>query len=271
MAAITTVIVLIPIIVLPVILKIKWKRYWLFFLIMLPGSALINLGLKDWIFLGLSNWQPDSNLVLYLLYWPLWVQIVGITEELIKIAPTAIRSIRKDMQASEFSAVQIGWSLGCGFGVGEIWYLAFLIAFSTDPALQTIPWYQFTGFLFERILVVFLHGGMTMLACYGYSKNKWYLPVLAVLGAIGIHTFIDYLVVLSYLNIAAYIVFVGIAIVNMLLIILSFISTQTNEKKRSLYGAITPSHPEEKVEEKLMKKAEEEIISLFPTAEEEEK
>ena len=57
---IVTVISLVPIIIVQFILKAHWKIYWLLLVLMLPGSAIINLGLKNWIFLGLNRWDPSS-------------------------------------------------------------------------------------------------------------------------------------------------------------------------------------------------------------------
>ena len=227
MATIATIIVLLIVIVVKFFLKVDWKRYFLPILVMLPGSLIINMGLKDWIFLGLSKWTPSSNLILFLLYFPIWVLIVGITEELFKITPLLIPKVRKEIKESEFTKVQFGWSLGIGFGVGEIWYLAFLIAF--EPVYEGIQWYLFTGFLLERTLVVFLHAGMTILTIYGITKGKIWLTI--ILGMI-FHGIIDYIAVASTYISMIYILFILIGVITIPVIFLVFQVAQSNDKKK---------------------------------------
>lgn len=255
-AAIATLISIIPIILIQFWLKFNWKYYIIPLLIMLPGSAIINLGLKDWIFLGLSQWSPNNNYVLFLVYFPIWVLIVGITEELFKIIPIAIPRFKEEMKSSELTKVQIGWSLGIGFGIGEIWYLAFLIAL--DPNFEGIRWFLFTGFLFERVLVVILHAGMTILTLYGFNKKKLWLTI--ILGIIS-HGIIDYIAVASlYLN-EIYILFIIISIISIPLIILAFIIAQSNDRKKKWKDTLQEDWQE--LEEK-QDNREIEVISLFP-------
>jgi uncharacterized membrane protein YhfC len=61
-------------------------------------------------------------------------------------------------------------ALGIGFGIGEIWYLAW--QFSMVPGFSGYPFYYFGGFIGERMIVVFLHGVMTAIAVVGFLKGK---------------------------------------------------------------------------------------------------
>lgn len=234
MAAITTVIALVIVIIVKFALKIDWKRYFIPILIMLPGSLIINMGLKDWIFLGLSKWIPSTNLILFLVYFPIWVLIVGITEELFKITPLLVPKVRKEIKESEFIKVQFSWSLGIGFGLGEIWYLAYLIAL--NPIYDGMQWYLFTGFLLERLLVVFLHAGMTILTIYGISKGKIWLTI--ILGVVA-HGIIDYITVVTTYIPTIYIVFIIIGVLTIPAIFLAFQIAQSNDKKKKWKESLT--------------------------------
>ena len=262
-AAIATAIVLVPIVIVQLLLKFDWKKYWFFVCIMLPGSAVINLGFKNWLFLGLNALipstldEPTLLLIQFLVFYPIWVLVVGISEELTKLAPALIPLFRKDMKTSELSTVQSGWSLGCGFGIGEIWYLAFLIAL--EPLYAPYKWFEYGGFIFERSLVVFLHAAMTILAVYGFHKMRLWLTILLAILA---HAFIDYLAVLSLLYPAVYYLFIVLMMIAILLVVLAFIAAKTNDEEREWQKSIPESSPLEQGEI-IADQEPQEIKSLF--------
>ena len=62
--------------------------------------------------------------------------------------------------------------LGCGFGMGEIVFLA--QRFALDPQTWTMPWYLSTGFIGERLMVCVIHGALVLLAADAlYSRQLW--------------------------------------------------------------------------------------------------
>lgn len=73
---------------------------------------------------------------------------------------------------------QLHWyafAAGLGFGTGEIWFLASLLA--QDPFISSLPWYYLSGFLMERVCVCFLHGSFLYGSIYYISRKK-YVPGL---------------------------------------------------------------------------------------------
>jgi hypothetical protein len=76
--------------------------------------------------------------------------------------------------------VSTGLALGLGFGLGEIGFVAWLL--NHNPQLAALPWYIFTGFLIERILVCFLHGAITATAVWLWCRGaRWGILVAMVL------------------------------------------------------------------------------------------
>jgi uncharacterized membrane protein YhfC len=84
-----------------------------------------------------------------------------------------------------------------GFGLGEAAYLAYGIA--ENPTYNQLPWYLFTGFATERLVVTFGHGLLTSLAVVGlsYGGRK---AVFGYLTAVGLHALINLGPILSALK-----------------------------------------------------------------------
>lgn len=82
----------------------------------------------------------------------------------------------------------VGFAVGVGFGLGEAGYLAYGIAQS--PTYNQLPWYMFTGFASERLIVTFAHTLMTSIAVLGlyYGKRNF---VLGFITAVGLHALIN--------------------------------------------------------------------------------
>jgi len=154
----------------------------------LPFSALINILVKAplggalvslaGIPLPLSPATPVWFLATILFLSPL-------TEEAIKLAPLAPSALRERFLPS---ALYAGMAAGIGFGIGEIWYLAWGI--STVPAYASYPFYYFTGFMEERFLVVFLHGAMTAIAACMLPRGAG-KAVQGYLVAVCLHAFVN--------------------------------------------------------------------------------
>jgi len=115
---------------------------------------------------------PDVFLFVKTFYAPL-------TEEPAKLwlllLPWFVRKIRRE------NAGRVAMALGLGFGVGEIWLLAQMIA--SSPSLASYPWYYFGGFIGERFMVCLMHGAFTAAALWRLRRGF----VLGLLTAMALH------------------------------------------------------------------------------------
>lgn len=214
--------------VLPIIYVMWWSSRTslatlLPFFIQLPMSLLLNVTVKQWLnnsILGLGL-PLISSLLLLLLVAPF-------TEEAVKLLGLPLLRYSPIPHRNAAGAqVKIGWRQiraggvmsGLGFGVGEIWAIAFLVCL-LDPSLCVYPWFFYQGFIIERFLVVFIHGLMALVSYWGFWR---WLPV-TYLAAVGLHTavnapvipyqlgFIDYIPVLLYLVLLCVVAFFMILI-----------------------------------------------------------
>ena len=164
--------------------KRKWK-YLALMLITLPFSTIVNLWIKKPVYdFLLSSLSVSSELSINTPWWfLLFVLFLSpINEEAIKLSPLLARQVRRMIDRS--SAPWIGMALGIGFGVGEVWYLAW--QFSMVPELVGYPFYYFGGFIGERMVVVFIHGVMTAVAAGGFLKGRKGL-LMGYVGAVFLH------------------------------------------------------------------------------------
>lgn len=156
-------------------------------LIMLPFSAIANLLVKKPIYdFALASFGFSPKLSIATPWWfLLFVLFLSpLSEEAIKLSPLAAKHLRRMIDQS--SALWMGTALGIGFGIGEIWYLAWRL--SMVPEYAAYPFYYFTGFIGERMAVVFLHGIMTAIAVTSILKGgKGFLTGYA--GAVLFHAF----------------------------------------------------------------------------------
>jgi uncharacterized membrane protein YhfC len=165
------------------------QTYWLV-LAGLPLSLIVNRLIKVPVITGIATW---TGIPLKLgLEAPLWFIIAiwlaaPIFEEAIKVLPMVIPASRAFLHNSS-QALWAGLALGFGFGLGEAAYLAHGIAQS--PAYHTIPWYMFTGFASERLIVTLGHGLLTAAAVLGlyYGRKR---ALLGYLMAVGLHALIN--------------------------------------------------------------------------------
>ncbi len=258
-AAVITCFALIILFLIQFTLKFNWKFYWLPCISMLPVSFIINFTAKNWLLGALSLWTPQNQLVIFLVYYVIWVLIIGITEELIKIVPIALPPLRNHMKETEVGKIEIGWALGTGFGIGEVWYLAYVLSIGTS--IDGFLWYQLTGFIFERLLVIFVHAAFTILALYGFNKRKLWLTIIM---AILVHGIIDYIAIASHYISIIYLLFVIISLLGITLIIIAYLFAQTNDKKSKWRSTLQNEN-----QSPLLQNDDEEpeVISLFPSKE----
>jgi len=91
---------------------------------------------------------------------------------------------------------QLHWyafAAGLGFGTGEIWFLASVLAL--DPYISSLPWYFLSGFLIERLCVCFLHGSFLYGSLYYISRKKY---VYGLLYGFGFHLLTNFPIYASY-------------------------------------------------------------------------
>ncbi len=165
------------------------RSAWLI-LVGLPLSFVVNRFIKTPIVVSIAAWtgvplqlHPDAPLWFIALIW----LNAPVFEEAIKILPAALLTRHRLLHEAS-QALSDGLALGMGFGLGEAAYLAYGIAQS--PASSQLPWYMFTGFASERLIVTFAHGLMTSSAVLGlhYGKRD---ALFGYMTAVGLHALIN--------------------------------------------------------------------------------
>jgi hypothetical protein len=100
-----------------------------------------------------------------------------LTEEPAKLWVLLIPFIFRRVKRSNF--VFFALAIGLGFGIGELWMLAY--EFSKVPAFASLTWYAFSGFMQERLLVCFMHGAFTAAALMFFRKKLFLIGFLIAL------------------------------------------------------------------------------------------
>lgn len=136
---------------------------------------------KVWLALaGLGHPGLDApDVKKTLLYGFLRMFDAPVGEELAKLWPLAIPWFRRELAKHE--PARVGMALGLGFGLGEIWVVAWIT--TKSPAMSALPFWAFGGFLFERLLVCFMHGAFTATALRRWGKGFGW----GLLGAMTLH------------------------------------------------------------------------------------
>jgi uncharacterized membrane protein YhfC len=166
------------------------RRYYWLILAGLPLSLIVNRLIKIPFITGTAGLagiplKLGSDTPLWFIF-VIWLTS-PVFEEAIKMLPIFIPIGRKFLRVG-IQALDAGLALGLGFGLGEAAYLAYGIAQSPD--YNQLPWYMFTGFASERLIVTFGHGFMTSLAILGLhrgGRNALY----GYLSAVGLHALIN--------------------------------------------------------------------------------
>lgn len=154
----------------------------------LPLSALVNLAVKAPLGAAVGEAfgvEPGRGLDTPVWFLVFLFMLAPVFEELAKVLPALLPRARAGI-ANASDALWTGMALGIGFGLGEVVYLAWQVA--AAGAYTEYPWYAFTGFLGERLLVVFMHGMMTgVLFFVGRRVNL----LLGYLAAVGLHALLN--------------------------------------------------------------------------------
>jgi hypothetical protein len=150
---------------------------WLAFLIGLPLQPLafytVRVPLDKWL-AGMLGKTSGIYQVLTTFYAPL-------TEEAAKLVPLLLPTLRRDLRRDNF--VRYALAIGLGFGIGEMWFIAYLIAH--NPELNGRPFYQYGGYAGERLMVCLFHGAFVSVALWRWQDKFG----LGVLGAMALHYF----------------------------------------------------------------------------------
>ncbi len=96
------------------------------------------------------------------------------------------------------NAIRIGMTVGVSFGVSEIWGLAYML--NRLPALNGFPWYHYSGFIIERILVAPLHGIFVVAASRQIVKGGRHIAFGVLLG-MTLHYFANFPIMLAHLDV----------------------------------------------------------------------
>jgi uncharacterized membrane protein YhfC len=170
-------------------MKSDHRSVWLI-LAGLPLSFIVNRFIKTPVIVSIAAWtgiplKLSPGVPLWFIGF-IWLN-APVFEEAIKMLPAILLPRRRGLGEAP-QALSAGLALGMGFGLGEAAYLAYGIAQS--PTYNQLPWYMFTGFASERLIVTFAHGFMTSLAVLGlhYGKRN---AQLGYIEAVGLHALIN--------------------------------------------------------------------------------
>src|SRR5689334_2406679 len=132
------------------------RRLWVAAALALPlcplAFFLVRMPLEHWLVA-----QLGANSVAYKCLLTFYAPL---TEEPAKLIPLLIPAIRRDLDARNF--VRYALAIGVGFAIGEMWFLADRIA--RMPTLATLPFYQFGGYVSERLMVCVFHSAFLAVA-----------------------------------------------------------------------------------------------------------
>ena len=102
-----------------------------------------------------------------------------LTEEPAKLVPLFIPVIYRDISATNF--VRYALAIGLGFAIGEMWFIADRVA--RVPALGALPFYQFGGYVTERLMVCVFHATFVSVALWRLRRRL----ALGIAGAMAMH------------------------------------------------------------------------------------
>lgn len=168
---------------------VDYRWLWLAFLIVLPMQPLafylIRLPLNNFLVARLGSTSRLYEWIT-LCYAPL-------TEEPAKLVPLLLPFVLRDIRKENFGRYAL--AIGLGFGIGELWFVAARVA--ANPRFAAVPFWQFTGFLNERLVVCLLHGVFVSVGLWRL-RNKF---LLGVLGAMLLHFFGNFPIYLMSKNV----------------------------------------------------------------------
>jgi len=90
--------------------------------------------------------------------------------------------------------VKFAMAIGLGFGIGEMWLIAYKI--TSVPEFAGYPWYYFTGYMNERFIVCIVHSGFVAFMLW-FLRRSW---VVGAVGAMVLHYFANFPIYLKYIG-----------------------------------------------------------------------
>jgi hypothetical protein len=151
------------------------RLVWTALLLTLPLQPLafyfVRLPLDHWLVSQLGRTSTTYQW-LTSLYAPL-------TEEPAKLVPLLLPAIYRDIRPANF--VRYALAIGVGFAIGEMWFVAERV--SRSPAFAAVPFYQFTGYVVERLMTCVFHSTFVGLALWRLRRRF----VLGVAAAMILH------------------------------------------------------------------------------------
>jgi RsiW-degrading membrane proteinase PrsW (M82 family) len=159
------------------------------FLSALPAQPVAFYFIRQPLHELLTQWLPAGALLtaISLFYAP-------VIEEPAKWFSLVLPSLRRKLTPE--NAVAIALTIGLGFGIGELWFIAERLSHS--PLLASYPFYYFNGFLTERLMVCFLHGAFIALFFKHYAEGRAVWPA-ALLG-VALHFALNFPIYFSQIN-----------------------------------------------------------------------
>lgn len=165
------------------------RLLWLAAALALPLQPLafyfVRLPLDHWLVTQLGSTSATYQW-LASLYAPL-------TEEPAKLIPLLIPAIRHDIRPANF--VRYALAIGVGFGIGEMWFIADWIAHA--PLFAKVPFYQFGGYVGERLMVCLFHSAFVSVALWQLRRRF----VLGFAGAAALHWLCNFPLLLMAWNV----------------------------------------------------------------------
>ena len=107
-----------------------------------------------------------------------------LTEETAKLFPLLVAWPIFRRQLNDTNRVPVAMALGLGFAIGEMWLVAQFVR--SNPEFSELPFYQFGGFINERLATCLAHPGFTVLALWGLQR-KGFRAALGIIAAMTFH------------------------------------------------------------------------------------
>ena len=151
------------------------RLVWLAALIALPLQPIafyfVRVPLDHWLVAQIGA-GSHAYAWLVTLYAPL-------TEEAAKLLPLLVPAILRDIRRENVARYAL--AIGVGFAIGEMWFVADRVA--RVPQFAGVPFYQFGGYVNERLMTCVFHSAFVSLSLLGLRRNL----ALGFAGAAALH------------------------------------------------------------------------------------
>lgn len=134
----------------------------------LPLSIAAFYGVRmplDGVLLAALGKDSPLYQALRLFYAPFTEEPAKLLPLLVLFLPAFRGGLRKETVAPAALA------LGLGFAIGEMWLIAGMIA--PQPQFAGLPAWAFGGYVSERLLTCFAHGGFVLASVWGLQRGGW--------------------------------------------------------------------------------------------------